>query len=124
MQVQRIIKELKRKYPNKNIVQNKDKRGRVTEIVCEVIQEPDYSFAIAVIDYSRPHYHKKLTETYKVIKGTLVVKRQYKEYLLKPGGTVTLKPYEVHSNKGDETWVEVISHPGWNSKDHILVEEK
>ena len=123
MNIKQVIEALRQKYPDKNIVCNKEKSGRVTEIVCEIIQEPDYSFTIAVIDYSRPHYHKKLTETYKVLKGTLIVNRENKEYILEPGGTITLKPYQVHYNKGKETWIEVISHPGWHIQDHILIDE-
>ena len=62
--------QLATKYPNTAIFENKVD-GVVAEILCEV--EPtsnhqEYSFAIAVIDKSIPHYHKEIIETYKVIK--------------------------------------------------------
>jgi len=67
MNVQRIVKELEKKYPGKNIVLNTP--AATTEIICETLPGDDYSEAIAVVDSIRPHYHKELTETYEILKG-------------------------------------------------------
>ncbi len=122
MNVPKVVDELKKKYPGKNIVFNKNADGKVTEIVCEVIQDPDFSWAIAVIDRSPKHYHNKLTETYKIFKGELIVNLDGKEFHVPEGGFITIKPGTVHYNIGNETWVDVISHPGWTIEDYIPVD--
>lgn len=67
MNVGKVTKELKEKYPGKNIVLNKNKEGIVTEIVCE--NDHPNGIAIAVIDSSESHYHKVSVETYKILRG-------------------------------------------------------
>jgi len=104
MNVAEIVSELEEKYPGKNIVLNKDKEGVVVEIICEVIRDSDFSWAIGVIDHSPAHFHKKLVETYKVTKGELLVTLDGKEHRIKEGGFVTIQPNTVHSNDGNETW--------------------
>jgi len=128
MNVQKVIKELKEKYPNGNIIENKNSQGITTEIICEVItsqKNPDESRAIAVIDSSVIHYHKVITETYKVLKGNFTVikytaeKKIFEEIELNAGDFVVMKPGELHSNIGKETWVEVVSTPAWFIEDFI-----
>ena len=44
------------------------------EIICEFDprdDHPDFSFAMAVIDRSEPHLHKRTTEIYRIVKGEL-----------------------------------------------------
>ncbi len=107
-------------YPGKNIVINKSN----SEIICEVepsSEHKDYSLAIAVIDKSQLHYHKVSTETYTVLKGHLTVTKDGKDFPLSVGETLVIKPLEKHSAKGNETWVEVKSTPGWTPSDHYLL---
>ncbi|MBI4973104.1 cupin domain-containing protein [Candidatus Roizmanbacteria bacterium] len=125
MRINEVIAELKKTYPGKSVVLNN--RNNLTEILCEIEPSqlhPSYSVAIGVIDETTPHYHKKSTETYEVIKGELDLIVEGKTYHLKPGESFTMQPQEIHSAKGDETWVKCTSKPGWNSDDHIRVEEK
>lgn len=131
MNVKAVVKELKRKYPGKTIIENKNEQGITTEIVCEIettSDHPEYSTAIAVIDSAIIHYHKKLTETYKVLKGELKIfkydknKIEYKEHVVKEGESIVINPGEIHSNLGNEIWVEVFSKPGWTIDDYYNLE--
>lgn len=118
MNVKKVIGELKRKYPNKNIVQFPG------EIICEVeptSKHTQFSKAIAVIDQSVQHRHLKAQEDYTVIKGKLILAVDGKEYNLPEGQSLVIQPGQIHSAKGNETWVEVLSSPGWTSEDHIIV---
>jgi mannose-6-phosphate isomerase-like protein (cupin superfamily) len=117
MDAKKLIKELEEKYPGKKILAGEG------EIVCEIdpaINPGDRGIAVAVIDRSIPHYHKKTVETYRVIKGGLTVFKNGKAYELRPGDELTVNPGEIHYAVGDEAWVEVVSVPGWLVTDHFL----
>ena len=123
MNAARIITELQQKYPGKNIIKNDEKNP--TEILCEIdptSEHPEYDVAISVIDYSIPHYHKRSTEEYELIKGKLVVMIDGKKFLLRVGEKITIHPGSVHSARGNETWIKATSRPGWTPEDHILKE--
>lgn len=114
MKTEKAIKELSEKYPGKKIIKNNEENP--TEIVCEI--EP--GTAIAVIDKSEPHCHKKATEIYEVTRGKLTVYKNGRAYKVKEGDTLTIKPGEIHYAVGNETWVKVYSKPAWTPEDHIL----
>ncbi len=121
MNIEEVINELSKKYPDKKII--KLPEDNPTEILCEidpVANHPEKSVAIAIIDRSEPHYHKKAVETYKIIKGELTIFINNQEHKLKEGDRLTVKPGEIHHAIGDETWVEVYSELGWTQEDHIL----
>jgi mannose-6-phosphate isomerase-like protein (cupin superfamily) len=128
MNVKQTIKQLKEKYPGKPIIENKNSKGVTTEIVCELIsctESPETSKAIAVIDQSTSHFHKVLTEIYLITKGKLILlkydseTKENKKIHLKEGDSIEIKPGEIHSAIGYETWVEVISTPAWTIDDYI-----
>lgn len=124
MNFNKILEELENKYPNKKIVKND--KNNPTEIICEV--EPTsnhlgWSKAIAVIDKSISHFHKNSTEEYTVLKGNLTITKDGKDYHISKGQIFIIKPMEIHSAKGNSTWVECLSTPGWTFEDHILVEK-
>jgi quercetin dioxygenase-like cupin family protein len=124
MDVQKVVDELKVKYPGKNIILNPP--DSPTEIICEIEPgslNPYKSVAIAVIDTTIKHFHRLSTEEYEVIKGELVVTKEGKTYFMGPGEKITLNPEEYHMAKGKETWVKVTSEPAWTSEDQIPVEE-
>jgi len=117
-----IIQTLQKKYPGKTILKNDEKTP--TEIICEI--EPnknhlDYSIALVVADKSIPHYHKKTTEEYKVIKGKLKVFKGKKSFVLKENQSIIIEPGVVHYVEGDETWFFTTSYPGWTLEDHIVI---
>jgi len=121
MNAEKVIKQLSKKYPGKKIFKNNEENP--TEIICEIepaINHPEKSIAIAVIDKSEPHYHKKIKEIYKVIKGNLTVNKNGKNFHLKEGDSLIIKPGEIHFALGKEAWVKARSKPGWTIKDHIL----
>ncbi|OGK62425.1 hypothetical protein A2334_05290 [Candidatus Roizmanbacteria bacterium RIFOXYB2_FULL_38_10] len=122
MKINEVIEELKKKYPGKPIILNN--KTDLTEILCEI--EPtdkhtSFSTAIAVIDLTLPHYHKNTVEVYEVLKGSLTLTVNNKKYNLNIGESFTIQPNEIHSARGDETWVKVVARPGWRSGDHFTV---
>ena len=121
MNKDKIVGELKKQFSGANVVFNDPQHP--TEIICEVepaSQHPDYSVAIAVIDQSQPHYHKNTTEVYQVITGKLILTVDDIKIELVKGNQYTIKPKQVHSAKGQETWVKITSYPGWIAEDHVL----
>lgn len=122
MDAKTIIKELEETYPNKLIKQLPE--NTPTEIVCEfdpLTEHPEYSLAIAVIDRSAPHYHKRMTEIYHVIKGELKLHVDDEEFVMYEGQQYTITPGRIHWAEGHATWVEVYCSPGYQESDHILV---
>ncbi|MFC1600629.1 cupin domain-containing protein [Patescibacteria group bacterium] len=124
MDVQKVVKELKEKYPGKNIILNPP--DDPTEIVCEIEPaslDPEKSVAIAILDNNIKHFHRRSKETYEVIKGTLEITKGGKTHFLSPGEKLVIEPEEYHMAKGKETWVKVTSVPGWTSEDQFLISE-
>jgi len=122
MNVDRIVKELKTKYPGKNIVINTPENP--TEIVCEIEpanENPDRSVAIAILDNNIAHYHRRAKEVYEVIRGVLTINVRGKTHVLQKGQKIEINPGEYHTAEGKEVWVKVISTPAWTPDDHVLV---
>ncbi len=119
----KIIEDLKKEYPGKKIIL--DPPNNPSEIICEInptADHPEKSIALAVVGKSKPHYHKKSTEVYEAVKGTLIVYKEGKKYILKKGEKLTIEPRIVHHAEGDETWFLTYSEPGWTYEDHILID--
>lgn len=122
MDVKKIVAELKKKYPGKDIIF--DPPEDPTEIIVEIEptkDHPERSLALAVVGSSKPHYHKKSTEVYEVTKGELTIYLDNKRHILREGEKMTIKPNVVHSVEGNETWFLTYSSPGWTFDDHIVV---
>jgi mannose-6-phosphate isomerase-like protein (cupin superfamily) len=124
MDAKKVVAELERKYPGKNIIINNE--DDPTEIICEIEPaslNPEKSIHIAVMDEKIKHYHRIAKETYEVIKGTLELTKAGKTHVLTEGQKLTINPEEFHMAKGKETWVKVTSEPAWTPQDNIPVEE-
>lgn len=122
MNTKKIIEEIKKQYPGKNIAPNREKDP--TEILVEVepaTNHPEYSIAISVVDKTEVHLHHKTAEIYQVIKGTLTLVKNGRSTVLKEGEVDIIKPGEAHYAIGTETWVRVYSEPGWTAQDHIAM---
>lgn len=122
MNTPKILAELHQKYPNKTIVCLPHENP--SEIICEIepaSDHPERSTAMAIVGKSAAHYHKICTEVYEVVKGTLSVYIGEEKHILEVGDSITIKPGEVHSVEGDETWYLTYGNPGWTPQDHILV---
>lgn len=48
-----------------------------------------------------PHFHKKMTEAFFILKGKAVIFIEGNNYRLKPGDTLVCHPKEVHGAKND-----------------------
>jgi len=122
MNIKKILSRLKSQYPGKPIIKNDEVAP--TEVLCEIEstkEHPEYSLAIAVIDKSTPHYHKKLKEEYRIKRGELLLHVNDKVVHLKQGEKYTIFPNQIHWAEGNETWIECYARPGWRLEDHILV---
>jgi len=100
MNSDKIIQELRLKYTGKNIIAIP--KDEPSEIICEIDPtslHPEKSTALAIVDKSAPHYHKKSTEVYEVIKGTLTVYKDGKDFNLKEKDKITIEPNVVHMQK-------------------------
>jgi mannose-6-phosphate isomerase-like protein (cupin superfamily) len=121
MDAQAIIKELEETYPGKRI--KRIPEDNPSEIVCEFdprVDHPEFSLAVAIIDKSAPHYHKKMTEIYRVIRGELKLYVDDEEFVMYEGQQYMITPGRVHWAEGDAAWVEVYCNPGYDPEDHIL----
>lgn len=119
----RIINQLKVKYPGKKAY---DLDGRGMHFVCEVEpvdEHPEFDRAVEVIIFSKPHKHLKMTQNYTIISEELELHVGEETVNLHTGDKYTIYPNNVHWAKsvGSECWVEIYSTPGWTKEDHILV---
>lgn len=124
MNVKEIINNLKKEFPDKNIVLNP--KNKPTEILCEVDPSsfhPNYSEAVTYIKSSAPHKHLKAEEIYRVEKGRLIVYLDGVTKIIEEGQSIVINPEVIHWAKGDWTRVFVRSEPGWIPGDHIPVKK-
>jgi len=96
--------------------------------VCEVeptAEHPEYDRAVEVMLQTRPHKHRKMTQRYTILSGTLDLHVDDKTFKLDTRDTFTIHPEEVRwaTSKG-ECWAELYSTPGWTKEEHILVDWK
>lgn len=119
MNVDKVVEELEEKYPGKKIILNTPENSE--EIICETEPGVEKSVAVGIIDKTRLHYHKVLTEVYEVTKGKLVMYLDGVKHEVEEGERIEMKPGVKHYAFGDETWINVYSTPGWKPEDHILV---
>lgn len=123
MNIEKIVVELEKAYPlishpERNIMVIDEKGAR--EVICEF----EKGKAMAVILKSLPHYHKKTTETYTVLKGYLRVYKNSRSFFIAPRETIVIPPDVPHYAVGNETWVLVLSDPPWRQEDHFLISDQ
>jgi mannose-6-phosphate isomerase-like protein (cupin superfamily) len=113
--IERIQTELAALYPGSRVKIAEDKREMVAEI--------SDGFAVAVIERSLPHFHVKMTEVYRVLRGTLYVACGGKGHVLRKDESMTIAPGQVHSARsaGEPVWIEVESVPAWSPDDHFIL---
>ena len=88
-----------------------------------MVAEIEPGRAVAVIGRSLPHFHRKMTESCRVQRGTLHVSSGGQGHVLGAGDSLTITPGNVHFARGagGPAWVEVLSDPPWTSGDHLVV---
>jgi mannose-6-phosphate isomerase-like protein (cupin superfamily) len=122
MNVAKVRLELQTKYPGKKIICLPE--NNPSEIICEIEpagEHPDYSIAISVIDKTASHYHQKTTENYEIISGALTLIIEGQKHKMKTGEVLIIKPGQIHSAVGNQTWIKCTARPAWTPQDHILI---
>ena len=114
-EVERIRAELLREYPGSQV--------KVTDDRAEMIAEISPGRAVAVIERSLPHFHRRMTEIYKVLRGTLYVACGGSGHVLGVGDALTIEPGQIHHARGAgaPAWIEVLSQPAWTADDHLIL---
>lgn len=89
----------------------------------KMVAETTGGRAIAIIERSEPHFHREITETYRVLRGTLLVARASKGFVLQGGDSITITPSQIDHAKalGDPAWIEVLCEPAWRAIRHIVL---
>lgn len=114
MNVQKVVEELKRQYPDKEIIVNDP--DTPTEIYCLVEPadwNPDKNKVIVVFDGKVKHPHGYRKQSYKVLKGILELTKEGKSYFLTENQILKEGIDDFHMAIGHEAWVEVTSEPAW-----------
>lgn len=120
MDATREIEELEYEFQGCRIIRTPEHNP--TEIICELgkrVPGLDQSEAIAIIESSAPHFHKKITKVYLVEAGILMLHMRGRDILLRPGEMAIIRPGQIHSASGDSARVRVIASPSWTPEDHI-----
>lgn len=125
MNAAEVITYFSSEYPGKNVVTLPPQDP--AEIICEIepaTDHPEYSVAIAAIQESLPHVHRKSTEQYEALQGTIQLVIEDRPITLHTGDTYVVEPGQVHYAKSDEEFslAKVTSRPGWTPEDHVLVD--
>jgi mannose-6-phosphate isomerase-like protein (cupin superfamily) len=121
LDAQKVLAELQQQYPGAAIKQLPE--DNPSEIVCEFDpgeKHPDWSLAVAVIDKSEPHFHRRMVEVYRIMRGQLNLHINDEELIMYEGQEYTITPGIIHWAEGNETWVEVYCAPAYNPEDHHL----
>ena len=115
LQIEHYRSELQSEYPNALFKVASDQREMVAELSSER--------AIAIIERSQPHFHTEITETYRVLRGTLLMARAGMGFVLQVGDSITITPGQIHHAQAiaDPAWIEVLCDPAWQADDHLVL---
>ena len=115
IEIERIRVELVDAYPGCSVKVAEDRR--------EMVAEVSGGFAVAVIERSLPHFHLKMREVYRVLRGTLYIACAGQGRVLHEGETITIKPGQIHFARAasEPAWIEVESVPPWSAEDHFIL---
>ena len=102
-------------YPGFQIKVAPDQREMLAEVTGES--------AISINERSEPHFHREITETYRVLRSTPLVARAGEGFVLQVGDSITITPSQIHHAKalGDPAWIEVLCDPAWRADDHFVL---
>ena len=103
------------------------------EITCGIIKDltntsdfKDMDFAhVTITDSTKKHYHKKLTEVYYILKGSIKVEIDGKIEELSKNSLIMIYPNTNHKawkTSEENAEILVICCPPWSEEDEILVE--
>ena len=95
----------------------------ITELVREDGGTPEQSRAVAVIERSPRHFHKRMVEVYRVLHGSLTLHVDNEVHHLETGEQFRIDPERRHwaeSDPDDPAWVEVTCTPAFTAADYFL----
>lgn len=79
---------------------------------------------VTIKDETKKHYHKKLTECYYVLKGSIAVEIDEKTEKLERGSLIMIYPNTNHKARKiskEDAEILVVCCPPWSERDEILV---
>lgn len=79
---------------------------------------------VTITDKTKKHYHKKLTECYFVLKGSVAIKIDGKIENLEEGSLIMIYPntnHEAWKTSKEDAEILVACCPPWSEEDEILV---
>jgi mannose-6-phosphate isomerase-like protein (cupin superfamily) len=123
MKANEVAAQLRLAYPGKPVIFLPDEENPA-EIIVEIEKTDITSTAMAVIDRSAPHFHRRTREIYVVERGRLNLHFNRAKVTLEPGGVYIIHPGHVHWAEGASAWVRVICTPPWTADDHELVRDR
>jgi hypothetical protein len=124
MNVKKVIKELMREYPDKEIIMNDSQDP--SEIYCilePAAWNPEENIIVVVFDGKITHPHGYRKQTYEVLKGVLELTKEGKTYFLTEGQTLKESLDDYHLAVGKEAWVKVTSEPAWSPGKELPIED-
>ena len=70
-----------------------------------------------------PYFPREVTETYRLLRATLLVVRAGEGFVLQVGDNITITPGQIHHAKalGDPAWIAVLCDPAWRADDHFVL---
>lgn len=80
---------------------------------------------VTIKDSTKKHYHKKLTECYYVLKGSIAVEIDGESEKMEEGSLIMIYPDTTHKawkTCEEDAEILVACCPPWNKEDEILVE--
>ena len=125
MNVQKIIEELKKQYPEKEIIFNDDENP--TEIYCLIEPaewNPEINETIVVFDGKIKHPHGYRKQTYEILKGVLELTKEGKSHFLTEGQKLKEGIDDFHMAVGHDAWVKVTSEPAWSPGQELPFEDR
>lgn len=124
----KVIAELQKEFPGRQIFCIPQDSDNPTEIICPLNNIEGGSRAIAVVDQTAPKFHKVSTEIFTVLKGQLIIQteqvnsngnRESQAKILSTGESFAVKPLTIYSlqGRGEEVWLQADTFPAWTPED-------
>lgn len=78
---------------------------------------------IVIIERSQPPYHTEISQTYRVLRGPLLVARAGMGCVHHDGDSITITPGPIHYTQAhvNPAWIEVLCEPAWCADDHFVL---
>ncbi len=125
MTLEEALEYLKDKYPDKEIIVQKQGKS-IYKLIADIEptrDHPGWSEVVSFIFDSEPHYHKKTTEVYTVLKGELELHVDGKVIQMVEGDSHLIPPGQIHYGKSKDpkkgALIACRMTPGWSREDHV-----